>query len=122
MGSSGAAAESVAEDPPTTAVSEDGEPPPEWERRRGGKLVWTVHVTLVDEVRPTEAVFGREQAACTHARAMSKDTGVLAASVVRFAIDELGTRKGVAMFVQGERQMVPYVSDCRSIYAGGRKQ
>jgi hypothetical protein len=52
---------------------------------------------------------------------MSKDTGVLAASVVRFAIDELGTRKGVAMFVEGKRQLVPYVSDCRSIYPGGRK-
>jgi hypothetical protein len=99
----------------------DEEPPPEWERRRGGKLVWTVHVTLPDEIRPTDAVFGTEQAACTRARQMSKDAEILAASVVRFTIDELGTRSGVAMFVQGKRQMVPYVSDCRSIYAGGRK-
>jgi hypothetical protein len=45
---------------------------------------------------------------------MSKDTEVLAASVVRFAVDELGTRRGVAVFVRGKRQQVPYVSDCRS--------
>ena len=107
------------EDPP--AVTGDEEPPPEWERRRGGKLVWAVHVTLPNEVRPTDAVFGTEQAACTRASAMSQDTEVLAASVVRFTVDELGTRKGVAMFVDGERQLVAYVSDCRGIYAGGRK-
>ena len=100
----------------------DEEPPTEGERRRGGKLVWAVHATLPNEVRPTDAVFGTEEAACTHARAMSKDVEVLAASVVRFTVDELGTRKGVAMFVDGERQLVPYVSDCRGIYAGGRKQ
>jgi hypothetical protein len=103
------------------AVPEDEEPAPELERRRGGKLVWAVHVTLVNEVRPTDSAFGTEQAACAHAREMSKDVEVLAASVVRFILDELGTRKGVAMFVEGKRQMVPYVSDCRSIYAGGRK-
>lgn len=42
-------------------------------------------------------------------------------SVVRFALDELGTRANVAMFVAGERQTFPYVSDCRNIYGGGRK-
>jgi hypothetical protein len=47
--------------------------------------------------------------------------GVLAASVVRFTIDELGARCGVAMYVAGKRQRVPYVSDCRAIHAGGRK-
>ena len=111
----------MAEDEESPAVTEDGEPPPACERQRGGKLVWAVHVTLVNEVRPTDSAFGTEQAACAHAREMSKDVEVLAASVVRFTLDELGTRKGVAMFVEGKRQMVPYVSDCRSIYAGGRK-
>ena len=47
--------------------------------------------------------------------------GVLAASVVRFTLDELGTRTGVAMFVHGRRQQVPYVSDWRVLYANGRK-
>ena len=103
------------------AVTEDEEPPPEWERPRGGKRVWAVHTTLPNEVRPTDAVFGTEEATATHARAMSTDTEVLAASVVRFTVDEVGTRRGVAMFVDGRRQLVPYVSDCRGLYANGRK-
>ena len=72
-------------------------------------------------MRPTDAVFGTEEAAATHARAMSTDTEVLAASVVRFTVDEVGTRRGVAMYVNGRRQFAPYVSDCRGIYANGRK-
>ena len=104
-----------------STVPEAEEPPPEWERPRGGKRVWAVHTTLASEVRPTDAVFGTEEAACTHAREMSQDTEVLAASVVRFTIDELGTRRGVAMFVDGKRQLVAYVSDCRALYANGRK-
>ena len=84
--------------------------------------VWAVHSTFAVEIRPTQAVFGDETTACQYAAVLSKDVGVLAASVVRFTVDELGTRSGVAMFVQGKRQSVPYVSDCRSIHAGGRKQ
>ena len=90
--------------------------------RAAHQTVFTVHATLANEVRPTEAVFSGSQAACEHATASSTDPGVLAASVVRFTVDELGTRRGVAMFVHGRRQQVPYVSDCRSIYAGSRKQ
>jgi hypothetical protein len=80
-----------------------------------------VHTILADEVRPTEAVFSDEGAACKHAVAVSKNVGVLAASVVRFTVDELGVRCGVAMYVAGKCQRVPYVSDCRAIHAGGRK-
>jgi hypothetical protein len=86
-----------------------------------GVTVWTVHATLAAEVRPTEAVFSNWPAALDHATALSRDPGVLAASVVRFTLDELGTRTGVAMFVHGRRQQVPYVSDCRALYANGRK-
>jgi hypothetical protein len=60
-------------------------------------------------------------AALDHAKALSRDSGVLAASVVRFTLDELGTRTGVAIFVHGRRQQVRYVSDCRALYANGRK-
>jgi hypothetical protein len=88
---------------------------------RPGVTVWTVHATLAAEVRPTEAVFGNWRAAFEHAKALSRDSGVLAASVVRFTVDELGTRSGVAMFVHGRRQQVAYVSDCRRLYANGRK-
>jgi hypothetical protein len=83
--------------------------------------VWTVHATLAEEVRPTQAIYRDEKAACNYAAALSRDDGVLAASVVRFMLDELGTRANVAMFVAGERQTFPYVSDCRNIYGGGRK-
>ena len=83
--------------------------------------VWTVHATLAAEVRPTEAVFSTWPAALDHAKALSRGSGVLAASVVRFTLDELGTRTGVAIFVHGRRQQVRYVSDCRALYANGRK-
>ncbi|WP_445189272.1 hypothetical protein ACTXG6_19795 [Pseudonocardia sp. Cha107L01] len=65
--------------------------------------VWTVHATLAEEVRPTQAIYRDEKAACNDAAALSRDDGVLAASVVRFTLDELGTRANVAIFVAGER-------------------
>jgi hypothetical protein len=83
--------------------------------------IWTVHATLADEVRPTQAIYGDEKGACAYAAALSRDEGLLAVSVVRFALDKLGTRANVAMFVTGERQTLPYVSDCRNIHGGGRK-
>jgi hypothetical protein len=70
--------------------------------------VWTVHATLAEEIRPTQAIYRDEKAACNYAAALSRDDGVLAASVVRFTLDELGTRANVAMFVAGERQAFPY--------------
>jgi hypothetical protein len=70
---------------------------------------------------PTEVVFTDEGRACGHAALLSQDDDVLAAGVVRFTINELGTRAGIALFVDGQRQKVPYVSDCRTIYSGGRK-
>lgn len=83
--------------------------------------VWAVHITLANEVRPTEAIFTTEREASAHAATLSQDTGVLAASVVRFVLGEVGSRRGVAMFVAGKRQQVPYVSDCRTVFSGGRK-
>ena len=77
--------------------------------------------TLAAEVRPTEAVFRTWPAALDHATVLSRDPGVLAVGVVRFTLDEWGTRTGVAMFVHGRGQQVPYVSDCRALYANGRK-
>jgi len=85
-----------------------------------GRYVWTVHTTLEKEVRPTEVIYTDERRACAHAAEMSRDQGVLAASVVRFTLDEPGTQSGIAMFVNGTRQQVPYVSDCRTIHGGGK--
>ena len=39
---------------------------------------------------------------------------------VRFALDRLGERTNVTMFVKGAEQQVPHLSDCRTIHAGGR--
>ena len=82
--------------------------------------VWSVHTTRADEVRPTEVIFSGENVAMEHAQALSLDYGVLAASVVRFALDQMGDRRNVAMFVGGVKQAVPHLSDCRTIHGGGR--
>lgn len=39
--------------------------------------------------------------------------------VTRFVVDTLGTRQAVALYVQGVKQQVPYVSDDREIHANG---
>jgi transposase-like protein len=81
--------------------------------------VWAVHTVLADEVRPTEVVYTDERRACEHAEQLSTDYGVLAATVVRFATDEPGNRRNVAMYVRGVRQEVTHLSDCRRIHGGG---
>jgi hypothetical protein len=86
-----------------------------------GAKVFTVHVTLESEVRPTQAVFLEEHRACAYAADVSRDDEVLAASVVGFTLGELGSHSGVALFVEGTRQLLPYVSDCRTVFGGGRK-
>ncbi len=88
--------------------------------REHSRAVWTVHVTMPDEVRPTEAAFSDEQAANAWAQQLSTEPGVLAASVIRFVLDEPGNRRNVSMFVRGGRQAVPHISDCRRIHGGGR--
>jgi hypothetical protein len=82
--------------------------------------VWAVHAVLADEVRPTQALFADEGRALGYAAQVSNDDEVLAASVVRFVLDELGTRRNLAMFVNGQRQGVPHLSDCGRIHGGGR--
>jgi hypothetical protein len=41
--------------------------------------VWTVHATLADEVRPTQAIHRNEKVACAYAAELSGDDSVLAA-------------------------------------------
>ncbi len=84
--------------------------------------IWAVHITLADEVRPTESVHTDEAAAHSHARDLSTDYGVLAASVIRFKLDQLGDRRNVAMYVSGTRQTVPHISNDRKIHGGGRSR
>jgi hypothetical protein len=84
--------------------------------------IYAVHTVMSDEVRPTQALYSDEAAALSYAEACSRDEGVLASSVVRFVVDEPGNRRGVAMFVKGQRQAVPHLSDCREIHGGGRSR
>jgi hypothetical protein len=82
--------------------------------------VFAVHTVMADEVRPTQALFADENRALAYAAEVSTDDEVLAASVVRFVLDELGTRRNLAMYVMGERQVAPHISNDRRIHGGGR--
>ena len=83
-------------------------------------VIYAVHVVRANEVRPTELLCSNLADAETNAAALSQDPGVLAAAVTRFTVDSPGTRSGVALYVAGKRQAVPYVSDDRRICSSGR--
>jgi len=80
-----------------------------------GTVVWTVHTVQPDEVRPTVLICSYITAAEDYAAAHSSDEGVLAAAVTSFVLDQLGSRRAVSLWVAGERQAVPYVSNDRRI-------
>lgn len=54
-----------------------------------------------------EIVFGNQREACTYALDRSTDSGVLAASVARYLLGELGTRHAAAWFVGGRPDVAP---------------
>jgi hypothetical protein len=66
--------------------------------------VYSVHTTRPDDVGAVEILFRTEREAITFAKDRSSDHRVLAASVTRFTIGELGTRHPVAWFVNGQEQ------------------
>ncbi len=66
--------------------------------------VYSVHATRPDDPGAVEIVFRTEHEAIAYAKDRSTDWRVLAASITRFAIGELGTRHPVAWFVDGEPQ------------------
>jgi hypothetical protein len=66
--------------------------------------VYSVHATRPDDTGAVEIVFRTEREAIAYAKDRSTDWRVLAASVTRFTIGELGTRHPVAWFVDGEQQ------------------
>lgn len=77
--------------------------------------VWAVHTVQADEVRPTDMICSNEPKAIARALDLSQDDEVLAAVVVRYVLDRSDTRSPVAMFRDGKRQQVPYVSDDRTV-------
>jgi hypothetical protein len=66
--------------------------------------VYAVHTTRPDDVGAVEIVFTCEREARAYAKDRSTDWRVIAASVTRFVVGELGTRHPVAWFVNGIEQ------------------
>jgi len=81
--------------------------------------VLAVHAVRPEEISATEVIFQFLTMAEAYADALSTDPGVLAGGVTRFSVDEPGTRSAVALYVQGERQRLPFVSNDRSTFANG---
>ena len=66
--------------------------------------MFTVHVTRPDDVGAVEIVFLTERDARAFAEDRSRDFRILAASVTRFVVGELGTRHSVAWYTDGVEQ------------------
>jgi hypothetical protein len=81
--------------------------------------IFAVHAVRATEVRPTEFLCEQLTDAERYAADRSNDPDVLAAGVTRFLLNEFGARRPLALYVDGVRQQVPYVSDDRMIHAGG---
>ncbi|MBV9315372.1 MAG: hypothetical protein JO100_16950 [Pseudonocardia sp.] len=78
-------------------------------------IIYTVHAVRPAEVGPIVLATQSRKAAEDHAAELSNDPGVLAAQVTQFVLNQPGTRSAVALFVAGQRQQVPYVSNDRSV-------
>jgi hypothetical protein len=68
--------------------------------------VYAVHATRPDDVAAVEIVFIDEREARQYAQGRSRDWRVLATSVTRFMVGQLGTRHPVAWFADDEEQPV----------------
>jgi hypothetical protein len=66
-----------------------------------GDAVYSVHTARPDDVGAVEIVFTTEREARAYALDRSRDWRVLAASVTRFVVGQLGTRHPVAWYVDG---------------------
>lgn len=70
----------------------------------GISYVYSVHTTRPDDIGAVEILFTTERQAVEYAKDRSRDWRILAASVTRFVVGELGTRHPVVWFVDGEAQ------------------
>jgi len=83
---------------------------------------WGVHAARRSlsgkvSVGPTEALWSSEAKALRAAYESSKDEGVLGASVTVYGVDA-GTHSRVALYKDGVRQQLPYVTDDREYVLG----
>lgn len=83
--------------------------------------LYAVHAVRTEEITATMLICERREAAEQHAQLISTDPGVLAGAVTLFVLDVPGRRSAVALYVDGERQVAPYVSDNRLVYANGHE-
>ena len=83
------------------------------------KVVYGVHAVRAREICATQFISARLAAAEKYARIMSTDPGVWVAAVTRYVMDAEGRRSSEALYVEGKRQEVAYVSDDRRICANG---
>ena len=81
--------------------------------------MYSVHATRPNDVGAVEIVFTTEREARAYAADRSTDWCVLATSVTRFRIGELGTRRSVAWYVDGVEQSVREVRPGRLYPTGG---
>ncbi len=65
---------------------------------------FTVHTVRPDDLGAVEIVFLTEDESREYARDRSTDFRVLATSVTRFTVGQLGTRRPLAWFVKGTEQ------------------
>ena len=68
------------------------------------RYVFSVHTVRPGDVGAVEIVFLSEREARTYAADRSTDTRVLATSVTRFTVGQLGTRHPLAWFTRGAEQ------------------
>ena len=76
--------------------------------------IYAVHATKADDAGAVEVIFSDEQEARAFAVTRSGDHRVLAASVTRYTLGELGARNPIAWYVEGRLQ------DPRGQRPGGR--
>lgn len=69
-----------------------------------GDAVYSVHTTRPDDAGSVEIVFTTGREARAYAADRSTDWRIIAASITRFTIGELGNRHSVAWYVDGVEQ------------------
>jgi len=89
---------------------------------RGQATSWGVHAARKSLsgkviVAPTEALWSSEAQALKDAYETSRDEGVLGAGVTRYGVDAR-THSRVALYKDGVRQKLPYVTDDREYVLG----
>jgi hypothetical protein len=88
-------------------------------QRQATQVVYGVHAVKPREVCATQFVTAHVAVAERYAETVSQYPGVLAAAVTRYVMEAQGQHRAEALYVQGVRQEVPYVSDDRRVTTSG---